>query len=150
MELRKSLWGFELPSSGKICLSQLQKCCRKSWFVGFIYLYLFYCFSMIFLKLWSMSYFKMNVYTGEKSNSESQSFETLKYGIADNTPDVLLDNSCNPDVKFFNVNFHNFGTPYLLPEKFYDFLNNTSPDYFFILHLNIRSIKKTSKLSNYF
>ena len=41
----------------------------------------------------------MNVNTGEKS--ESQSFETLKYNIADNTPDILLDNSFDPDVNFF-------------------------------------------------
>ena len=33
----------------------------------------------------------MNVNIGEKSNSESQIFETLKYNMADNTPDILLD-----------------------------------------------------------
>ena len=92
----------------------------------------------------------MEVNTGEKSNSESQDSETLKYNIADNTPAIVLDNSCDLDVNFFNVNFQNFDTPYLLPEKFHDFLDNTSPNYFSILKLNIRSIKKTSKISNYF
>ena len=84
----------------------------------------------------------MEVNTGEKSNSESQNSETLKYNIAEYTPAIVLDNSCEPDVNFFNVNFQNFDTPYLLPEKFHDFLDNTSPNYFSILKLNIRSIKK--------
>ena len=52
----------------------------------------------------------MNVNTGEKSISESHNFETLKYNIEDNTPDILLDNLCNPDVNFFNVNSQNFDT----------------------------------------
>ena len=64
----------------------------------------------------------MNLNTGEKSSSESQNFETIKYNTADNTPDFLLDNSCDPDVNFFNVNFQNFNTPYLLAEKFHNFL----------------------------
>ena len=84
----------------------------------------------------------MNVNTGETSNSESLNFETLKYNIVDNTPDILLDNSCDPDVNFFNVNFQNVDTPYPLHEKYHDFLDSTSPVYFSILHLNIRSIKK--------
>ena len=77
-------------------------------------------------------------------------FETLKYNIADNTPDILLDDSCDLDVKFLNVNFQNFDKPYPLPETLHGFLSNTSPGYFFILHLNIRSVKKASKISNYF
>ena len=85
-----------------------------------------------------------NEYTGEKSNSEYENFETLKHNTADNTPDIPLDTICNPDANFFNVNFQNFDTLYLLPEKFHDFLDNTSPDYFFMLQLNIRTIKKTT------
>ena len=42
----------------------------------------------------------MNVNTGEKSNSESQNFETSKCSIAGNTPDIFLDNTCDPDVIF--------------------------------------------------
>ena len=45
-------------------------------------------------------------------------------------------------MNFFDVNFQNFDTPYLLPERFHDFLDITSPSYFSIVHLNIRSIKK--------
>ena len=81
-----------------------------------------------------------NEYTGEKSNSEYENFETLKYNTANNTPDIPLDTIYDPDANFFNVNFQNFDTLYLLPEKFHDFLDNTSPDYFFMLQLNIRSI----------
>ena len=74
---------------------------------------------------------------------ETKSFESLKYSIAENSNDILLDDSCNPDVHFFNVNFENVNTPYLFPEEFKNFLDNNSPsNYFLILHLNIRSIKK--------
>ena len=52
----------------------------------------------------------------------------LKYNIADNTPDIYLDNSCDLDVNFFNVNFHN------------------SPNCFSITHLNVTSIKRHRKL----
>ena len=38
-------------------------------------------------------------------NTESQNSETLKYDIADNTPNSLLDNSCDLNVNSFNVNF---------------------------------------------
>ena len=83
----------------------------------------------------------MNANTGEKPNSESQNSDNLKYNIADNTQCKLS--------KFFDVNFQNFDTPYLLPGRCYDFLDNTSHNCFSILHLNIRSIKKKlSKISN--
>ena len=31
-------------------------------------------------------------------------FENLKFEIADNSDDILLDNSCDPDVNFFSLN----------------------------------------------
>ena len=92
----------------------------------------------------------MNVNAGEKSNSESQNFETLKYNITDNTQYIFLDDSCDPGVNVFNVNFQNFDTPYLLPEKSHDFIDNTSSNYFSILHLNIMSIKKNIKILQLF
>ena len=58
----------------------------------------------------------MNVNTSESSESEIESFENLKYGIAGNN--ILLDDSCDPDVNFFNVNFENLNTPYLFLEDF--------------------------------
>ena len=42
----------------------------------------------------------MNANTKEKYDKETKNFETLKYNISDNT--VLLDDSCDPDVNFFN------------------------------------------------
>ena len=82
----------------------------------------------------------MNVNTKEKYDTESENFEALKYNISDNT-DILLDDSCNPDVNFFNKNFQSLDTPYLMPGEFYNFLDN-STDQFSALHQNIRSIKK--------
>ena len=64
----------------------------------FLFLFIIFCLSVLFFKLWLISYFKINVNTGEKSNSESQSLETLKYNL---------------DLNFFYVNFQNFNTPYL-------------------------------------
>ena len=85
----------------------------------------------------------MNVNTSESSESEIESFENLKYSIADNNNNILLDDSCDPDVNFFNVNFENLNTPYLFPEDFNSaYENESSLNYFSILDLNIRSIKK--------
>ena len=42
---------------------------------------------------------------------------------------------------FFNVNFENANTPYLFPEKFKNFLDNSSPySYDSTLHLNIKKL----------
>ena len=85
----------------------------------------------------------MNVNTIESFESEIESFENLKYSIADNNNNILLDDSCDPDVNFFNVNFENLNTPYLFPEDFNSaYENESSLNYFSILDLNIRSIKK--------
>ena len=48
----------------------------------------------------------MNVNTSESFESEIESFENLKYSIADNNINILLDDSCNPDVNFENVNLN--------------------------------------------
>ena len=104
---------------------------------------------MIFAKLWLISCFKTNENTGEKSNSESQSFETFKCNIPYNTSDILLDKSCKADVKFFSVNFQKFDMPYLLPESFHDFLDNTPFEYFSILHLKVRIIKKPRNFKSF-
>ena len=85
----------------------------------------------------------MNVNTSESFESEIESFENLKYSIADNNNNILLDDSCDRDVNFFNVNFENLNTPYLFPEDFNSaYENESSLNYFSILDLNIRSIKK--------
>ena len=82
----------------------------------------------------------MNANTREKHDNETKNLETLKYNISDNT-DILLDDSCDPDVNFFNKKFQSLDTPYLMPGEFRNFLDNSS-DQFLVLHLNIRSIKK--------
>ena len=43
----------------------------------------------------------MSANTKEKYDNETKNFETLKYNISDNS-DILLDDSCDPDVNFFN------------------------------------------------
>ena len=68
-----------------------------------------------------------------------KNFETLKYNISDN-PEILLDDSCDPDVNFFNKKIQSLDTPYLMPGEFHNFFEN-SLDQFSVLHLNIRSIK---------
>ena len=83
--------------------------------------------------------FKMNADGKEKYDTETKNFETLKYNISDNT-DILLDDSCDPDVNFFNKKFQSLDTPYLMPGEFHNFLDNAS-DQFSVLHLNIKSIR---------
>ena len=91
----------------------------------------------------------MSANTKEKYDNETKNFETLKYNISDNT-DILLDDSCDPDVNFFNKKFQSLDTPYLMPGEFHNFLDNSS-DQFSVLHLNIRSIKKNfENFKNYF
>ena len=82
----------------------------------------------------------MNANTKEKYDTETKNVETLKYNISDNT-DILLNDSCDPDVNFFNKIYRSLGTPYLMPGEFHNFLDNLS-DQCSVLHLNIRSIKK--------
>ena len=80
--------------------------------------------------------------TASSSDPGRSNFENLKYDIADYSDDILLDNSCDPDVNFFSLKTQNLDTPYILPEEFQKFVGSSSHDSFSILHLNIRSIKK--------
>ena len=80
--------------------------------------------------------------TASTSDPGRSNFENLKYDIADNSDDILLDNSCDPDVNFFSLKTQNLDMPYILPEEFQKFVGSSSHDSFSILHLNIRSIKK--------
>ena len=43
---------------------------------------------------------------------------SLEYSISDNTHEILLDNSCDPDINFFDTGIQNIDTPYIIPEKF--------------------------------
>ena len=90
----------------------------------------------------------MELQTNENETNEhvALNFETLKYDPSESSGDILLDNSCDPDLHFFNTNIQNLDTPYILPEEFQNFLDDDISESLSILHLNIRSIKKTSKL----
>ena len=79
--------------------------------------------------------------TASSSDSERPNFENLKYDIVDSSNNILLDNSCDPDVNFFILKTQNLDTPYILPEEFQKFVGSSSHDSFSILHLNISSIK---------
>ena len=59
--------------------------------------------------------------------------------------DILLDDSCDPDVNLFNKKFESLDMPYLMPGEFHNFFDN-SWDQFSVLHLNIGNIKKNFKL----
>ena len=82
----------------------------------------------------------MNVSTNEKDDTEIKNFEKLKYKITDNN-DILLHDSCDPDINFFNGKFQSFDTLYLMSEEFHNFHSN-SLNQFSIFYLNIKSIKK--------
>ena len=56
--------------------------------------------------------------TASSSDPGRSNFENLKYDIADNSDDILLDNSCDPDVNFFSLKTQNLDTLYILPEEF--------------------------------
>ena len=68
--------------------------------------------------------FKADASSSETNNSEILNFESLKYIIPDNTLEILLDNSCDPDKNFFGTDIENIDTPYFLPEEFGSFLVN--------------------------
>ena len=89
---------------------------------------------------------KMNANEGSKVEYESLNFESLKYSLLDDNDDILLDSSCDPDLNFFKNNIRNLDTTYLFPDEFHNFLVNYETDWFSILLLNIRNIKKNFKL----
>ena len=68
--------------------------------------------------------FKADASSSETNNSEILNFESLKYIIPDNTLEILLDNSCDPDKNVFGTDIENIDTPYFLPEEFGSFLVN--------------------------
>ena len=84
----------------------------------------------------------MNANEESKVECESLNFESLKYSLLDDNDDILLDSSCDPDLNFFKNYIRNLDTQYLFPDQFHNFLDNSMTNWFLILHLNIRSIKK--------
>ena len=94
---------------------------------------------VFFLFSWCF-YYKINPNTQEIRGSDSWNFETLKCTILNESNDILLYNTYDPDLHSFSKNVKNLDKEYLLPE---DFLGKPVTGYFLIVHLIIRSIKKT-------
>ena len=84
----------------------------------------------------------MNTNKQNKIEYGSQNFESLKCSFLDDNGDILLDNSCDPDLNLFSANIKNLDTTYLLPGKLHNFLDSSVTYWFSIPHLNIRNIKK--------
>ena len=86
----------------------------------------------------------MELQTNENETNEyvAQNFETLQYDPSESSGDILLDNSCDPNLHFLNTNIQNLNTPYILLEEFQNFLDDDISESFSILHLNIRSMRK--------
>ena len=61
---------------------------------------------------------KADLSLSETNDFEILNFKSSKYSISDNTHEMLLDNSCNPDIKIFDTDIQNIDTPYILPEEF--------------------------------
>ena len=80
--------------------------------------------------------------TARSSDLKPVNFENFKYEIVDNSDDILLDNSGDQDVNFFNLKAQNLDSPYILQKEFQKLIDSSSHDSFSVLHLNIRSIKK--------
>ena len=93
IELKKSIWEdfSNCRRQGKFAYLNYRSVVVR---VDIFCFFVFCCFRVLLILN-----FKINV------NTESQNFETLKYNIADNTPNILLDNSYNLNVNYFNVNF---------------------------------------------
>ena len=79
----------------------------------------------------------MNTNKQNKIEYSPQSFESLKFSLLDDNDDILLNNSCDPDLNLFSENIKNLDTTYLLPGNLYNFLYNPVTDWFSVLHLTI-------------
>ena len=79
----------------------------------------------------------MNTNKQNKIEYSPQSFESLKFSLLDDIDDILLNNSCDPDLNLFSENIKNLDTTYLLPGNLYNFLYNPVTDWFSVLHLTI-------------
>ena len=63
-----------------------------------------------------------------KIECSPQSFESLKNSLSDDNGDILLDNSCHPDLNLFSENIKNLDTAYLLPGNLHNFHHNSVID----------------------
>ena len=94
----------------------------------------------------------MKLQTNENKTNEhvALNFETLKYDRSESSGNILLNNSCDTVLHFFNANIQNLDTRYILPEEFQNLFDDDISESLSILHLNIRSIKKNFETFNNF
>ena len=83
-------------------------------------------------------------------HSEVLNFESLRLNLFDNSEEILTDNSFDLDLNFFSSNMGNLDTPYISHKKHKNLKVSGSANTLSILHLNITSIKKISKISKFF
>ena len=60
----------------------------------------------------------------EKKKVEVHNFETLRQNLTDNNMDILLDNSCEPDLNVFKTNVQSLNTSYFLTGEFHNNINH--------------------------
>ena len=92
----------------------------------------------------------MKLQTNENETNEhvALNFETLKYDPSESFGDILLDNSCDPNLHFFNTNIQNLDTPYILHFTISSFNYNFSIIFFFFLsHGKMKQITKIQTMN---
>ena len=78
---------------------------------------------------------KLQTNENETNDHVALNFETLKYDPSESSGNILLDNSCDRDLHFFNTNIQNLDAAYILPEEFQNFLDDDISESLSILHL---------------
>ena len=73
------------------------------------------------------------------STTDQISYEDLNLNPL-KTNDTLLNNLDNAEI--LDTENFNLDTTYLLPEEAHNFFQNSKPDEFSVLHLNVRSLRK--------
>ena len=103
MELRKSLW-----EEGEEVLEQRRP--SKIVYLNYRRVVIRDCRYLLFgcVVFFVALRYKMNTNKQNKTEYSPRNFESLKYSLLDGNGDILLDNSCDPDLNQFSKNIKNF------------------------------------------
>ena len=103
MELRKSLW-----EEGEEVLEQRRP--SKIVYLNYRRVVIRDCRYLLFgcVFFFDALRYKMNTNKQNKTEYSPRNFESLKYSLLDGNGDILLDNSCDPDLNQFSKNIKNF------------------------------------------
>ena len=103
MELRKSLW-----EEGEEVLEQRRP--SKIVYLNYRRVVIRDCRYLLFgcVVFFDALRYKMNTNKQNKTEYSPRNFESLKYSLLDGNGDILLDNSCDPDLNQFSKNIKNF------------------------------------------